>query len=162
VRSLYQWDVRDFLKLVDDYNRATKRGKLAAELRLPFATDSDTFFAQVKPEIYKEARMKSAADFGRFQRDIRRNIDEGIPLSGRFASELSGKATLLNAPADTCESSSATTRRPAKFSTAIHGAKDMRKSVCPWMTPGQSRTASAAFNHSPDSPTKLFFRFARS
>jgi Peptidase_C39 like family len=80
VRSLYQWDVRDFLKLVDDYNRATKRGKLAAELRLPYATDSDTFFAQVKPEIYKEARMKSAADFGRFQRDIRRNIDEGIPL----------------------------------------------------------------------------------
>ena len=80
VRSLYQWDVRDFLKLVDDYNRATKRGKLSAELRLPYATDSDTFFAQVKPEIYKEARMKSAADFGRFQRDIRRNIDEGIPL----------------------------------------------------------------------------------
>ena len=80
VRSLYQWDVRDFLKLVDDYNRATKHGKLAAELRLPYATDSDTFFAQVKPEIYKEARMKSAADFGRFQRDIRRNIDEGIPL----------------------------------------------------------------------------------
>ena len=44
MRSLYQWDVRDFLKFVDDYNRATKRGKLAAELRLPYAIDSDTFF----------------------------------------------------------------------------------------------------------------------
>ena len=34
----------------------------------------------MKPEIYKEVRMKSAADFGRFQRDIQRNIDEGVPL----------------------------------------------------------------------------------
>jgi hypothetical protein len=80
VRSIYQWNVRDFLKLVDDYNRATKRGKLAPEIPLPYASDGDVFFSHVKPEIYKEVRMKSAADFGKFQRDIQRNIDEGIPL----------------------------------------------------------------------------------
>jgi hypothetical protein len=80
VRSFYQWDARDFLKIVDDYNRATKRGKLAPEIPLPYAADANAFFSQVKPEIYKEVRTKSVADFGKFQRDIQRSIDEGIPL----------------------------------------------------------------------------------
>ena len=80
VRSLYQWNAQDFLKFVDDYNRATKGGKLAPELLLSYAADSDALFSQMKPEIYKQVRMKSAADFGRFQRDIQRSIDEGIPL----------------------------------------------------------------------------------
>jgi Peptidase_C39 like family len=81
VRSLYAWNTRDFLKIINDYNRATKGGKLAPELRIPGdAADGDAFFSQVKPEIYKDVRMKSTADFGRFQRDIERNIDEGIPL----------------------------------------------------------------------------------
>ncbi len=79
VRSLYEWNVRDFLKMVDDYNRATKRGKLAPEVAIPTA-DAEAFFLQVKPDIYKEVRMKSTADFGRFQREIQRNIDEGVPL----------------------------------------------------------------------------------
>ena len=81
VRSLYEWNVRDFLKMIDDYNRATKRGKLAPEIDLPTsAADAEAFFLQVKPDIYKEVRMKSTADFGRFQREIQRNIDEGLPL----------------------------------------------------------------------------------
>jgi Peptidase_C39 like family len=80
VRSLYQWNARDVLKIVDDYNRAAKRGKLAPEIPLPYAADGDAFFSQVKPEIYKEVRMKSAADFGKFQRDIQRGIDDGIPI----------------------------------------------------------------------------------
>jgi hypothetical protein len=80
VRSLYQWNARDVLMIVDDYNRAAKRGKLAPEIPFPYAADADTFFSQVKPEIYKEVRMRSAADFGKFQRDIQRSIDEGTPL----------------------------------------------------------------------------------
>jgi hypothetical protein len=80
VRSLYHWNARDFLRFVDDYNRATKGGKLAPELPLPYAANGETFFAQVKPKIYKQVRMKSAADFGKFQRDIQRSIDEGTPL----------------------------------------------------------------------------------
>ncbi|HEY5811078.1 MAG TPA: hypothetical protein VIT23_00300 [Terrimicrobiaceae bacterium] len=81
VRSLYQWDLRDFLKFIDDYNRATKRGKLASEIRLDDEVeDADAFFSQMKPEIYKEVRMKKSADFGRFKRDVQRSIEEGIPL----------------------------------------------------------------------------------
>ncbi|MGA9580096.1 MAG: C39 family peptidase, partial [Terrimicrobiaceae bacterium] len=40
----------------------------------------DACFSQMRPELLKEARMKSSADFGRFKRDIQRSIDEGIPL----------------------------------------------------------------------------------
>ena len=69
-----------FSQFVDDYNRATKGGKLAPELTVPYSAGGDIFFSQVKPEIYKQVRMKSAADFGKFQRDIQRSIDEGTPL----------------------------------------------------------------------------------
>lgn len=81
VRSLYEWNSRDFLKMVEDYNRATKRGKLAPEIELSGQMiDADACFAKMKPEIFKEVRMKNTADFGRFKRDIQRTIDEGTPL----------------------------------------------------------------------------------
>ncbi len=81
VRSLYEWNVRDYSKMLEDYNRATKRGKLAPEIKLSGPViDVDACFSQMRPELLKEARMKSSADFGRFKRDIQRSIDEGIPL----------------------------------------------------------------------------------
>ena len=81
VRSLYEWNLRDFLKMLEDYNRATKRGKLAPEVELTGQMiDADSYFSRMNPEILKEVRMKSSADFGRFKRDIQRSIDEGIPL----------------------------------------------------------------------------------
>ena len=81
VRSLYEWNIRDFLKMLEDYNRATKRGKLAPEVELPIQMiDADSCFAQMKPEIFKEVRMKNSADFGRFKRALQRSIDEGVPL----------------------------------------------------------------------------------
>ncbi|HEY5707513.1 MAG TPA: C39 family peptidase [Terrimicrobiaceae bacterium] len=80
-RSLYEWNIRDFLKMLETYNRATKRGKLAPEVAFSGQIiNMDSCFGQMKPEILKEVRMKSSADFGRFKRDIQRSIDEGIPL----------------------------------------------------------------------------------
>ena len=81
VRSLYEWNIRDFVKLIEDYNRATKRGKLAPEVNLAGQLiDIEAYLAQMNSEILKEVRLKSGADFGRFKRDIQRSIDEGIPL----------------------------------------------------------------------------------
>ena len=34
----------------------------------------------MNPGIYQEVRLKKTADFGKFQREIQRSIDEGIPL----------------------------------------------------------------------------------
>jgi hypothetical protein len=80
VRLLYEWDARDFLKTIDGYNRAAKRGKLAPELDPGRMVDMDSCFAQMRPEIFKEVRMKNAADFGKFKREVQRSIDQGVPL----------------------------------------------------------------------------------
>lgn len=81
VRALYECNGRDFLKMLEDYNRAAKRGKLAPEIEFRGkAIDADAFFARIKPEIFKEVRTRNSPDFGRFQRAIQRSIDEGVPL----------------------------------------------------------------------------------
>lgn len=78
-RALVEWEYRDFMKMISDYNRATKRGKLAPEISTSL-DDLDSYYATMDPQILKEVRLKQKADFGRFQRDIQSHIDEGIPL----------------------------------------------------------------------------------
>jgi hypothetical protein len=81
VRALYEWNIRDFLKMLEDYNRATKRGKLAPEIEFHGQLiDADAVFARMKPEIFKEVRMRNSSDFGKFKRAVQRSIDEGVPL----------------------------------------------------------------------------------
>lgn len=79
IKAVVDWNVQDFLKTVGDYNRLAKRGKQAPEVTGQYRT-LDDYFTRMKPEIYKEARMKQSADFGKFRREIQRSIDEGIPL----------------------------------------------------------------------------------
>ena len=79
MKGIIEWDSRNFLQFVNDYNRATKRGKLAPEITGTYRS-ADEYYGRMKPEIYKEVRMKETADFGKFQREIQRSVDEGIPL----------------------------------------------------------------------------------
>lgn len=80
-RSIYDWDFKEFMSVMADYNRATKRGKVAPEVPLGGSViDMDVCLSTVQPELYKQVRLKKTADFGKFQREIQRNIDEGIPL----------------------------------------------------------------------------------
>lgn len=79
-KALYEWDISDFLKMVDDYNRAAKRAKVPPVELGGRLIDADAVFAQMKPEIFREVRLKKSSDFGKFQRDIQRSIDEGLPL----------------------------------------------------------------------------------
>ena len=47
VRSLYEWNVRDYFKMLEDYNRAAKRGKRAPEIKLSGPViDADACFSQ--------------------------------------------------------------------------------------------------------------------
>ena len=49
--------------MLEDYNRAAKRGKLAPEIEFRGkAIDADAFFARIKPEIFKEVRTRNSAD----------------------------------------------------------------------------------------------------
>jgi len=81
VRSISDWDIRDFLRMVDEYNRATRHGKVAPEVTLSGnMIEVSEVFAKMQPELYKQVRMKKTSDFGRFQREIQRSIDDGVPL----------------------------------------------------------------------------------
>ena len=74
VKPLFEWELRDFLKMLEDYNRAAKRAK-QPEIQLGgYVIDMDACYAQMKPEIYKEIRLKKTADLGKFTREIQRNI----------------------------------------------------------------------------------------
>jgi len=42
--------------------------------------DIDDCYRQMNIDVLKNLKMKKIADFGKFQRDIQRSIDEGIPL----------------------------------------------------------------------------------
>jgi hypothetical protein len=80
-KVLYDWNLQDFLKLVEDYNRAAKRAKAPQVVAVENNTiDLDRILSEMKPEIFKEIRLKKAADFGKFQREIQRSVDSGIPL----------------------------------------------------------------------------------
>lgn len=79
-RTLCEWNLREFLKIVEDYNRATRRGKLAPEIKLDAIVDVERCYLQVNPGIYRDVRLKMTSDYGKFQREIQRSIDEGIPV----------------------------------------------------------------------------------
>ena len=59
--------------------RRWRHGKLAPELSTTMMNVTD-YYAKMKPELFKDLRMKKTADYGKFQRDIERSIDSGIPL----------------------------------------------------------------------------------
>lgn len=69
----------DLAKLITDYNRATRGGKVAPEVGMNYRSVDD-YYERMKPELLKEVRVKKTADFGKFQREIQRSVDEGIPL----------------------------------------------------------------------------------
>jgi uncharacterized protein YvpB len=80
VKEVSPFDFRDFLKMVEDYNRLAKREKLPEVKMGSRVVDINDCYSQMNPELLKTLRLKKNADFGKFQRDIQRSIDEGIPV----------------------------------------------------------------------------------
>ena len=64
---------RSLKQLVDRYNRLARREKAPV-----LGYDAD-FFSKAKPDLILKSRVKLAA-YGRFETDIQRAIDQGIPL----------------------------------------------------------------------------------
>lgn len=79
IKSPYEWNYRDFMALMSDYNRAAKRAK-APEVDLGYSATISTIYRTIRPEIYKTVRVKDSSGFGKFQREVQRSIDEGIPV----------------------------------------------------------------------------------
>lgn len=79
VRSLERWQAADFIKLIEDYNRAAKRAKLP-QIQLGYNISLADCYRQMDPGIHRELRLKKGSDITKFQRDIAKSVDEGIPL----------------------------------------------------------------------------------
>ncbi|PTX96940.1 hypothetical protein DB345_07110 [Spartobacteria bacterium LR76] len=79
IKAIYSWDINEILGIIKDYNREAKKAK-ADELRTGNIIDVQELLSKVDPKVYREARLKKTTDFGKFQREIARSIDEGIPL----------------------------------------------------------------------------------
>jgi hypothetical protein len=80
VKEVYPFDFSDFMKMIDDYNRLAKREKKEPVDTGGRIVDIGKCYDQMDPEILKAVRIKKAADFGKFQREIQRSVDEGLPL----------------------------------------------------------------------------------
>ena len=80
VKEVEHSDVQQFLKLMAEYNREAKR-QHAAELRDPgHLIDVVGIYSSMDPKILHDARTKNKSDINRFDREVQRKIDEGVPL----------------------------------------------------------------------------------
>ncbi len=80
VKEVYPFDFSDFMKMIDDYNRLAKRAKEEPVRTGGLVVDIGKCYQQMNPEILKSVRQRKTADFGKFQREIQRGIEEGLPL----------------------------------------------------------------------------------
>jgi hypothetical protein len=80
VRTIDEFNIRELLTMVKDYNRAAKKVGAPELLMSGQVIDLQALYAQMKPELLKEVRLKEKAQFARFQRAVQAQIDGGIPL----------------------------------------------------------------------------------
>lgn len=81
VRAVQKFDFKEFLSMVEDYNREAKRNdKKLVNLGGGSINLADVY-AAMDGESLKAARTtRDKSGFGRFQRSIAEEIDKGIPL----------------------------------------------------------------------------------
>lgn len=80
VRDLEKAEVRDYLKLQTDYNRAAKKANAPVIPDMGNAIDLGLMYQTMKANVLREVRTRNRADVGRFQREVQDEIDKGVPL----------------------------------------------------------------------------------
>ncbi len=76
----YTMDIAEIRELVSDYNRKARRHDNALQITLGGLIDVNALFHSMNPEVLREVRGGSRSDVGRFERDVHREIDDGVPL----------------------------------------------------------------------------------
>jgi hypothetical protein len=80
-RPIEAMNIHAIMELVNDYNRAARRGRQAPEIKLVgHVIDVPSLYRQMKPDVLKAARSHNPADVSRFLRQIQPHIDQGIPV----------------------------------------------------------------------------------
>lgn len=78
VRSLQEWDVRDFQRLITNYNREARRRGLN-QIETGRIIDVAYVYSRMDADTLREARDRGA-DRERFLRQVRDYIDRGVPV----------------------------------------------------------------------------------
>jgi hypothetical protein len=80
VREVEKSDVQQFLKLMADYNREAKHDHVPELPNPGHMIDEGAIYAAMDVKVLKEARTKNKSDVNRFEREVERKVDEGVPL----------------------------------------------------------------------------------
>jgi len=80
VRDLERTDVRDYLKLIAEYNRAAKKAGAPPIPDMGSTLDLGVMYRAMQAGVLKEVRTRNKADLGKFFREVQGEIDKGVPL----------------------------------------------------------------------------------
>jgi len=80
VREVEHSDVREFIKLMTDYNREAKREHVS-ELRDPgHLIDPTAIYLEMDGNVLRQARTKNKSELNRFEQNVEQRVDAGVPL----------------------------------------------------------------------------------
>lgn len=80
VKPIEEMNVKAILDLVRDYNRAAKKAGVSAVPDPGLQIDVGMIYQEMQAGALKDARTHNRSEFGRFQREVQRSIDLGVPL----------------------------------------------------------------------------------
>lgn len=79
VRVVEEFSFQEFMRLIDRYNQAAHKRKLA-EITVGNVVDISQVYASMDYAVLREVRLKSAASVKGFFENCARSVDQGIPL----------------------------------------------------------------------------------
>jgi Peptidase_C39 like family len=80
VRDLEKADVRDYLRLQSEYNRAAKKAGAPEIPDMGNMIDVGFMYESMKSDLLHEVKTRNKADIAKFERGVQAKIDAGIPL----------------------------------------------------------------------------------
>lgn len=79
VRTVDDFDEKQFLAMITEYNQFARRGRRAQEVN-PNGMSPMEIYGQMDPDILRESRTKNPSAMNRFFKHVQLHIDTGIPL----------------------------------------------------------------------------------
>lgn len=81
-RSHYEWDFNDFRRILNDYNRTSRRHRDIDQVQIdPYSmTSYSDVLMLVDGDLFKEVRNRRRSELGRFERTVKQYIDQGTPV----------------------------------------------------------------------------------
>jgi hypothetical protein len=80
VRQVEESNVKMILELIKEYNRVAKKSGVAPIPDPGQMIDIGDIYGRMQLATLKEARTHNRADLGRFQREVQRYVEQGVPL----------------------------------------------------------------------------------